>query len=756
MKTFNIMFVGLTLATAAVMTSCSDDFLKEKKAYGQFDETQVYGSYASAEKRVNNLYTIMMPQSGSGDGVGVGGNNDYTPQGYNDQWAKTTLEYGGFSKWVDPDFTYTNLDVPDWFQVSTKSIGPWGGIRECNDVLAKVPASPLTDSEKALLMGQAYFFRAFRYWTLVKLYGGVPIIDYVQNPIVGDGDGSDKIVPRSTTKECIAFICKDLDRAASMLPARWENASEDYGRITSGAALALKGKVQLFYASPLFNRANDRARWDSAYVSNKAALEKLQEGGCGLAYSGNPGTNAANWAAIFSNYTGSDNSGVSEAVLISMFNNHAFVDHYSYDKWNNWEQSIRPANTNGVGSLHPTSEMIDLFPMADGKKPGESSYSYDRLLFWLNRDPRFYRTFAFPGEEWRFSEGSVSLSGDAMKDIFPADKYANGSAYQLWSYTWYDNATDAESNTVGGSAGFTAQKLNTKNSAVYIRKKSDDLKINDNPLYIFSSSANRPKGFQQSAAPVIVMRYAEVLLDFAEAACGAGHRDEAIQALKAIRARVGYTADNNYGLDESALSDEGKLFGAILYERQIELAYEGKAFDDARRWMLFDGGTQTVDGAPASWKLTGFGGNTCTYTGIAQLNGQRRHEMIVYTPTTATEAEGNDPLDALHPADTKGNTGWGLDLTESFLTNPETEQPVDPTASNGRVQAMMNFYTTYLRRKDINSDGNDEAKVITFRPQYYFLGLAQNAQTNNATLLQTIGWNDFSHGGTGTFDPLAE
>lgn len=46
---------------------------------------------------------------------------------------------------------------------------------------------------------------------------------------------------------------------------------------------------------------------------------------------------------------------------------------------------------------------------------------------------------------------------------------------------------------------------------------------------------------------------------------------------------------------------------AILYERQIELAYEGKRFDDLRRWMLFDGGSELADGAPASWKLTGWG-----------------------------------------------------------------------------------------------------------------------------------------------------
>lgn len=69
------------------------------------------------------------------------------------------------------------------------------------------------------------------------------------------------------------------------------------------------------------------------------------------------------------------------------------------------------------------------------------------------------------------------------------------------------------------------------------------------------------------------------------------------------------------------------MFAQILYERQIEFAYEGKRFDDLRRWMLFDGGTGHVEGAPASWTLTGFDGNTCEFLGFKALNGQRRENI---------------------------------------------------------------------------------------------------------------------------------
>ena len=243
------------------------------------------------------------------------------------------------------------------------------------------------------------------------------------------------------------------------------------------------------------------------------------------------------------------------------------------------------------------------------------------------------------------------------------------------------------------------------------------------------------------------MRYAEVLLDYAEAACGIDNKAAAIEALQEIRKRVGYSeGNNNYGL--GTLSTREQIFEAILYERQIELAYEGKAFDDARRWMLFDGGAQPFAGAPSTFTLTGFGGNTCKYLGVKPLNGQRRHEIILYATQTAAENEASDPLAALRPVNNKDKT-YGLDLTENITDAGLTD-------SNLRVQNMCNFYEQYLGRKDVNCDGNDESKSIYYRPEYYFLGLKQSAMSTNPSLLQNVGWHDFSHGSDGTFDPLAK
>ncbi len=115
------------------------------------------------------------------------------------------------------------------------------------------------------------------YYRLVNTFGGVPIIKEAQNPTLGSGtvQESPLNVPRSSTADCITFICDDLDAAANMLPSVWSNAASNYGRVTRGAAMALKGRLLLAYASPLFNRANDVARWDAAQKANQAAYDEL-------------------------------------------------------------------------------------------------------------------------------------------------------------------------------------------------------------------------------------------------------------------------------------------------------------------------------------------------------------------------------------------------------------------------------------------------------------------------------------------------
>jgi hypothetical protein len=164
------------------------------------------------------------------------------------------------------------------------------------------------------------------------------------------------------------------------------------------------------------------------------------------------------------------------------------------------------------------------------------------------------------------------------------------------------------------------------------------------------------------------------------------------------------------------------------------LAYEGKRFDDMRRWLLWDGGIyfNQVDGAPSSWALGGYSGNTCTYLGVEPLNGKRRDNIELRAIATAAETSASDPIAANRPA--------ALDLKNDLST---------------QFAGLAAFYDTYLVRK--TRIGDEAGKVITFQPKYYFIGLTSGAQTNNISLLQTIGWGDVTRGNiNGTFDPLAE
>lgn len=703
----------LTISCCALFfMGCSDTFLQEKEDFSRTTEF-VYDNFHGAQSRVDNLYALILPSSTAS------ANWEYPSAGSADDQSKSTEEYGGFTDFIDPNIILTTTNAPGYFHEELKaSRNPFGRIRNCNDVIRGVSSSKLSEDEKRLLLGQAYFFRAWCNLRLVRYYGGIPLIKELQDVIVGDDEGLSLAVPRSSAKECIEFICEDLEKAGEYLPDRW--AEKDFGRVTSGAAYALQGRARLLYASPLFNRSDDPARWEEAYQSNKKALERLATGGFGLAYlddSPENKINASNWGKMFSEAYGNP-----EAVFVTLYNNIKQSGSTSLNKNNNWEQQIRPINAHGSGGKTPTATIIDLFPMADGKRPGKSEFEYDRNAFMLNRDPRFYRTFGFTGARWAFSGDPTSLN--AVQYPYKGENYA------LWNYAWYRNQEDLEKTN---TSGYGADGFANNYKGVYVRKRSDDYDLNNSSLYNYDTNTDRP--FNVSAAPYMEIRFAEVLLNFAESACGAGHSAEAISALKDIRRRVGYTDENNFGLEQGLEGDRGRLFEAILYERQIELAYEGKRFDDMHRWMLWDGGTQKVEGQPATWNLTGFNGNTCSYLGVEPLNGKRREglELRVSNSVDGYIGEGkpeNDPLKEIRPQ------AWDLKRSK----NPSAE--------------LEEFYHTKLVRKTKDVDPND--RVISFKPHCYFLGLKENAQKNNITLEQTIGWDDLVNGGMGTFDPLAE
>ena len=380
-------------------------------------------------------------------------------------------------------------------------------IRKINTLFKKLETSPLNQDFKDKLTGQALILRGWRYFQMVRLYGGVPLILEPQ-------ELSDEIyVTRNKTSECIAQIVKDLDDAYKLLPWKWTGADE--GRFTKAAALALKGRVLLFYASPQFTPNTSIERWQNAYNANKVAMTELQAQGFDL-------------YPDYENFWFNEMN--KEVVMATRY--HATSETVGYG--NTWNAASRPLDEaqNYTGSNHPSWNLVQSYPMITGESIEESTL-YDPVLFWKNRDPRFKSSVAYNGSVWE-------LSGKTGR--------------KQWIY-------------VGAQGDYTSQ------TGFYCRKAID--------------ATLTPAQSQYSSTDWVEIRYAEVMLNYAECAAETGKADEAYLILKAIRERAGIEAGANgmYGLTPNMSGEE--MIEAILLERKIEFAFEGKRYWDLRRRRLF-------------------------------------------------------------------------------------------------------------------------------------------------------------------------
>lgn len=400
---------------------------------------------------------------------------------------------------------------------------------------------------------EARFLRAWFYYALLRQYG--PFVIIGDEVLSGDLESTDvkMNLPRSTYDECVKYILTELDIAMKELPLNTSTQKEiDYGRATQSWCLATKSLVTLLAASPQFNGNEAYAgvvnkdgtplfsttksieKWEVAAQSAKAVIDlglfelyrEKNKNGDFDPYMSYRNLFLENWNK--------------EVIMVRMKN----YLHY-------WENSATPRFAGGYESMGVTQQLIDEFEMKDGKRINEVGTTYQETGFsssdykdavsghvyapkgvrnmYVNREPRFYASVAFNGAYW---------IGDQKTQI---QLYFSGNSGKKGSWDF-------------PRSGYIAIKN--------VHPNSD------------------PKNKKYIKRPNILIRYAEILLNYVEALneYKPGDPDIAFY-LNMIRERAGLP-NIPAGLSQDAMRDK------IRHERRIELCLENRRYFDTRRWLI--------------------------------------------------------------------------------------------------------------------------------------------------------------------------
>lgn len=412
-------------------------------------------------------------------------------------------------------------------------------IRRCNLFIQRVTENKggvFSAAWAAKRIDEARFLRAYWYAMLWQHVGGLPIITKVLN----NQDGSEIYYARNTFEETFNFIVSEMDAiiANNKLAVKYNNGATDAGRATLGAALMVKGWVQLYAASPLFNSGAyvlpdpgnlvhfataNPARWATAAATFKKFMDTY-----GGQYSLYPKMSEFWYVA---------NEYNSEVIW-----DRQQVSGAGGQMQNNVDQYGGPVYILGVyhtwGNYNPTQELVDTYRMANGKRITDPTSGYNPQQPYVGREQRFYDFIVYDGAPYK-------------QDWMPTTDII---------YTRIDKVNPSKNEIDFASTDNT-------NTGYFFRKKLNNL---------------APEGGNQSGQNYVYYRYAEVLLGYAEAQNEAVGPDASVYAaLNAIRNRPSTNIGNApAGMTQAEMREE------IRDQRRIEFAFEAKRFYDIIRWKI--------------------------------------------------------------------------------------------------------------------------------------------------------------------------
>ncbi len=519
--------------------SCSDDFL-EVEPIDRFAEETVWNDPALIETFVNNIY-FGNPHGFSNQMMAsITDESMYNADFGSSNVTRSLVTPSDYYTW-DVDWTGQRYRGMTWNMV-------YRYIRSANTFLERVEGAPFENDEdlRARLTGEVHFLRAHLYHNLVSIYGAVPIItrSYELN--------EDYQVPRNTFEENINFIVEELDKAAELLPEA--HSGENKGRVTKGAALALKSRVllhaasDLYHESPFSNYSNPEligyvnGNRTALYQGAKDAAKAVMDLGVYSLYKANPSpgdSTALNYSEIFLLKE------TSEDIYVQFFLQRTDMD------WDGYNPGLynNPNGYHGWGSNTPLENLVQDYEMADGTRfdwnnPEHAAAPYE------NRDPRFYATILYEGAKWR----------QRPSDVVGIDPHG---IIQVGVWERWDPATNSIVEIPGvDTRRGPIEDWNGTYSGYYLRKFIDP---NVDHLAV------------KQDVPWRYIRYTEVILNYAEACLGLGQEEEARQYINMIRTRAGMPD----------ITDSGQeLIERYRNERRIELAYEDHRYFDIRRWKI--------------------------------------------------------------------------------------------------------------------------------------------------------------------------
>ena len=443
------------------------------------------------------------------------------------------------------EFSFTAATLPEPFKSRWDAL--YENIRRTNLGLEKIKVSEvLTEAEKERFMGDMYFLRAINYLELWRFWGGVPLIKKTLNK-----DVDDIYYSRSSSKETLEFIIEDLKEAANRLPKRSELPAEECGRATKGAAIGFQAVAYLHAAGVIDAKYYEDAantadilitgelkgeyrlfRENDGDPNEKSTTKKLSK-------------KAENFANLFlEEYEGN------EEVIFD-------VQYKNPDRHQQGYQTIAAPGYPGIGSdygwgcSNPSQMLVDAFEMQNGtpfdwNNPEQAAHPYE------NRDARFYASILYDGVVWKDSTLSFSVN----------------------RYIWDENDRRKWKNITDNLPnGMYCSKVESTKTGYFIRKHQNET--------VSCGTKNRYMNMDGEGGNLIVLRYAEILLTYAEAKNEVSGPDQSIyDAINAVRRRAGQPEISGLGQED--------MRKQIRNERRVELAFENKRYFDIMRWKIGD------------------------------------------------------------------------------------------------------------------------------------------------------------------------